>query len=85
MRTCTTKQTPENLAFNNHLAKLAKSARFGFMKTRGWFCYQGECPIVVANTIVYRDKGHITQTYAVKLTGAFRAAFRRCILDVCPR
>jgi peptidoglycan/LPS O-acetylase OafA/YrhL len=85
MRTCTTKQASLRLSFNNHLATLATSAGFGFMKTRGWFCYQNECPMVVANTIVYRDKGHITQTYAVKLTGAFRAAFRRCILDVCAR
>jgi hypothetical protein len=34
---------------------------------------------------VYRDLGHITKTYALKLRGPFRTAFRHCILDVCPR
>ena len=35
------------------------------MKTRGWFCYQSQCPTVVARTIVYRDTRHITEAYAL--------------------
>jgi peptidoglycan/LPS O-acetylase OafA/YrhL len=85
MKTCTTRQPASVLAFNDNLTKLAKKQRFGFLKTRGWFCYQNLCPMVVARTIVYRDTGHITKTYALKLTGPFRSAFRHCILDVCPR
>ena len=64
MRTCTTKWPAAHFAFNDGLAKLAKTRGFGFLKTRGWFCYQRQCPMVVGNTIVYRDTGHITQTYA---------------------
>jgi hypothetical protein len=85
MRTCTTKWPVARFAFNNGLAKLAKARRFGFLNVRGWFCYQRECPMVVGNTIVYRDTGHITATYALALTAAFRSAFRSCILDACPR
>jgi peptidoglycan/LPS O-acetylase OafA/YrhL len=85
MKTCTTRKPANVVAFNNNLAKVARLNKFGFLKTRGWFCYQNQCPMVVARTIVYRDTGHITKTYALKLTGPFRAAFRHCILDVCPR
>ncbi|MDP9223433.1 MAG: acyltransferase, partial [Actinomycetota bacterium] len=67
MRTCTSRSPANVLAFNNNLAKVAKVNKFGFLKTRGWFCYQNQCPMVVARTIVYRDLGHITQTYALKL------------------
>jgi peptidoglycan/LPS O-acetylase OafA/YrhL len=85
MKTCTSTPPANILAFNNNLAKVARVNKFGFLKTRGWFCYQNQCPMVVARTIVYRDTGHITKTYALKLTGPFRLAFRHCILDVCPR
>jgi len=85
MRTCTTTQPASVFAFNDALAKRAKTYKFGFLKTRGWFCYQYQCPMVVARTIVYRDTGHITKTYALKLSAVFRTAFRHCILDTCPR
>jgi peptidoglycan/LPS O-acetylase OafA/YrhL len=85
MKTCTSRPAANVLAFNNNLAKVARLNKFGFLKTRGWFCYQNQCPMVVARTIVYRDTGHITKTYALKLTEPFRSAFRHCILDICPR
>jgi peptidoglycan/LPS O-acetylase OafA/YrhL len=85
MRTCTTKWPVSQFAFIDSLAKLAKARRFGFLKTRGWFCYQRQCPMVVSRIIVYRDLGHITRTYATALTGVFRRSFRHCILDACPR
>lgn len=85
MRTCTTRPAANIFAFNDNLARLARVQKFGFLKTRGWFCYQFQCPMVVAGTIVYRDTGHITKTYALKLSAPFRTAFRHCILDVCAR
>jgi hypothetical protein len=84
MKTCTTTQTAKILAFNNNLVKFARINKFGFLKTRGWFCYQNQCPMVVAGTIVYRDTGHITKTYALRLSTPFRTAFRHCVLDACP-
>jgi peptidoglycan/LPS O-acetylase OafA/YrhL len=85
MKTCTTTWPAGSLAFNNSLAKVARIKRFEFMKTRDWFCYQSQCPTVVARTIVYRDTRHITEAYALKLSESFRTAFRHCILDACPR
>jgi hypothetical protein len=85
MRTCTTRWPAMRFAFINGLAKLAKAGGFGFLKTRGWFCYQRQCPMDVGKAIVYRDLGHITQTYALALSAVFRSTFRSCILDVCPR
>jgi peptidoglycan/LPS O-acetylase OafA/YrhL len=85
MRTCTTKWPAARFAFINSLAKLARTNGFEFLKTRGWFCYQHECPMVVGRRIVYRDTAHITKTYALALKGVFRSTFRRCIIDACPR
>jgi hypothetical protein len=84
MRTCTINEPAEKFAFNNDLAVLGKLRGFGFLKTRGWFCYGYQCPMVVGRTIVYRDTGHITQAYALQLVAPFRAAFRHCIFDACP-
>jgi hypothetical protein len=85
MRTCTTKWPAAQFALIDSLAKLARTNGFEFLPTRGWFCYQRECPMVVSHRIVYRDTGHITKTYALALRGVFRSAFRHCILDACPR
>jgi peptidoglycan/LPS O-acetylase OafA/YrhL len=84
LKSCMTTQTSFSLSFNDGLAALAKAKHFGFLKTRGWFCYRNQCPTVVGNTIVYRDKGHITQAYALKLAAPFRTAFRQCIFSACP-
>jgi hypothetical protein len=49
------------------------------MNTLGWFCFQHECPMVVGNTIVFRDDSHITRTYAIRLRGLFREALNRAV------
>jgi peptidoglycan/LPS O-acetylase OafA/YrhL len=85
LRSCMTTQTSGGLAFNNGLAQLAKAKHFGFLKTRGWFCYQNQCPMVVGTTVVYRDTSHLTVAYVQRLTGPFRLAFRQCIFSTCPR
>jgi hypothetical protein len=85
MKTCTPRLPATRFAFIDSLAKLAKDRRFGFLKTRGWFCYQRQCPMVVRRIIVYFDLGHITKTYATALTDVFRSSFRQCIVDACPR
>jgi SGNH domain (fused to AT3 domains) len=84
LRSCMTTQTSVTLAFNTQLAALAKARHFGYLNTLGWFCYRNQCPMVVGNTIVYRDTGHITQAYALKLAAPFRTAFRQCIFAACP-
>jgi peptidoglycan/LPS O-acetylase OafA/YrhL len=85
MKTCTSTWNDERFSLHDDLAAIAGKKGFGFLKTRGWFCFEYQCPMVVGRTVVYRDTGHITKPYALRLVSPFRAAFRRCILDACPR
>jgi SGNH domain (fused to AT3 domains) len=57
------------------MAQIAADDSAGFIDTTGWFCYEGQCPLVVGNIITYRDVNHVSQTYAAALSGAFRSAF----------
>ncbi|WP_372734633.1 acyltransferase family protein [Nocardioides sp.] len=41
-----------------------------------WLCYQGECPIVIGNTLSYRDSDHITTEYAANLWATLGRAMR---------
>ena len=59
------------------LFSVASEQGAGFIDATGWFCYQLQCPSVINNTIVYRDFGHVTKTYAVELANVFRTAFRK--------
>ena len=79
MRRCTTRWTEERFYVNDDMAALAKRHGFDFLDTRGWFCFEDQCPMVVGRTIVYRDTGHITKPYALELAEPFRAAFREAI------
>jgi hypothetical protein len=62
MKTCTTTQSDSHFAFNNDLAALSKTTGYRFLSSRGWFCFEYQCPMVIGRTIVYRDTGHITRT-----------------------
>jgi hypothetical protein len=79
MTTCTSTRTPEQLRLNDDLADMAGYEGLHVMTTRGWFCFESQCPMVVGNTVVYRDLGHITSTYAQELAAPFRAAFRDAV------
>ena len=63
-------------------AKAKALSHTGFLSSRGWFCYQSVCPMVVGRTIVYRDTGHISSTYAHRLDLPFRTAAERMILNL---
>jgi len=79
MQTCTTSWTQDQFQANDTLAQHATEIGLGFIHTRGWFCSGYECPMVVGHTIVYRDTGHITTTYAAELAPVFRRAFAAAI------
>jgi len=32
-----------------------------------WICWDGSCPVVVGDTLTYRDRGHLTTVYAASL------------------
>ena len=79
MARCTTTWSEDRFYLNDDLAALSKTHDFGFIQTRDWFCFESQCPMVIDNTIVYRDTGHLTKAFALKLTGPFRAAFKRAV------
>jgi peptidoglycan/LPS O-acetylase OafA/YrhL len=83
MKTCTVTATGAQLRADDSIAAGARKNRVGFMRTRGWFCARGGgailCPLVINQTIVWADRGHISQTYALELAGPFRAAFRHAL------
>jgi peptidoglycan/LPS O-acetylase OafA/YrhL len=79
MKTCTSLFPQEMWQISDNIAAGVKKHGAAFLSTRGWFCFDYQCPMVVGHTIVYRDTGHVTKTYALKVP--FRAAFDQAILN----
>ena len=83
MKTCTATATRAQLKTDDTVAVGARKKKLGFISTRGWFCARGGsailCPLVINRTIVWADRGHISQTYALELAGPFRAAFKHAL------
>ncbi|MCA1726179.1 MAG: hypothetical protein LC722_00515 [Actinobacteria bacterium] len=48
-----------------------------FLDTLGWFCFQNECPMVIGDTVAFRDDSHLSLTYARQLGELFRHALGR--------
>ena len=72
---CSVALDPGEAEITSQVAQLAKNDGAGFIDPTGWFCYDGGCPLVVSNIITYRDDSHVSQTYALALSAAFRSAF----------
>jgi peptidoglycan/LPS O-acetylase OafA/YrhL len=75
LASCTRALSDEQLSVYRDVARTTRRRGAAFLDTIGWFCYQRQCPMVIGNTVVYRDSTHITQTYALELRELFRAAF----------
>jgi len=60
MRTCT---FPVDHGF---VAREKQAALFGadYIPDMTWFCFKDECPMVIGHIIAYRDRYHITRSYA---------------------
>ena len=81
MQTCTTSWGLDQQSTVRAVSDLADRDGAGFMDTTGWFCFQSECPLVIAHRIAFFDRAHITQVYALQLAGPFREAFRRGVAE----
>ena len=79
MATCTTTWPPSTLRLYDAVRAGAKHVGVGFLATRGFFCFERECPAVIGNTIAYRDSNHITAAYSAQLAGPFRTAFQQAL------
>jgi len=77
MPSCTTTWPIESLAAYDTVARAMKRLGVGFLPTRGFVCYQRQCPAVVGHMIVWMDNSHLTGFYSAEVAGPFRAAFLR--------
>jgi peptidoglycan/LPS O-acetylase OafA/YrhL len=84
MATCTTRWPPTTLRSYDRVAATMRRLGIGFIATRGFFCFERQCPAVIGNTIAYWDHSHITATYALQIAGAFRTAFLRAAARATP-
>ena len=74
MATCTTTWPACSLAAYNEVARRVTRAGAGFLRTRGFACFQRQCPAVVGRTIVWADaSSHLTAAYSSQIAAAFRA------------
>jgi hypothetical protein len=77
MSSCTTTWPSSSLAAYDTVARATKRLGVGFLPTRGFVCYQRQCPAVVGHTIVWMDNSHLTGVYSARVAGPFREAFVR--------
>ena len=75
LASCLTTWPASSYAAYDAIARAAKSFGAGFLPTRGFVCYQRQCPAVVGHTIVWMDTSHLTGIYSAQTAGPFRAAF----------
>ncbi len=60
-------QTPAEAAGSDQRARIAEAVRSAGARVvdpTPWFCGPDRCPVVVGNTLIYRDDNHITGQYA---------------------
>src|SRR5262249_5627334 len=81
LKSCASTYPTSLWATDTQIAAKVKAVHGAFLSTRGWFCYQTTCPMVVGSTIVYRDIGHVTPEYAKVLDSPFRTGLERLILN----
>jgi peptidoglycan/LPS O-acetylase OafA/YrhL len=75
MKRCTMTWPAAAFAAYDRIAARAKQLGVGFLSTRGFLCYEQQCPAIIRRTIAYWDNSHITAAYAIQVAGAFRARF----------
>ena len=75
MANCTTTWPESSLAAYDAIAHGAAGLGVGFLATRGFVCYERECPAVIAHTVVWADNDHLTVAYSQAVAAPFRASF----------
>jgi peptidoglycan/LPS O-acetylase OafA/YrhL len=81
MARCTTTWPRASLKAYNEVDRAAKQLGVGFLRTRGFACYQRQCPAVVGRMIAWRDNNHVSAVYSAELADAFRAGFLRAVAN----
>jgi len=77
MATCTTTWPVSSLKPYDEIARRVPRAGAGFLGTRGFVCFERQCPGVVDRTIVWADgSSHMTAAYSAQVAAAFGAKLR---------
>ena len=79
MARCTSTWPGASLEAYNQVDRAAKQLGVGFLRTRGFVCYQRQCPAVVGRVIAWSDNNHLSAVYSAELADAFRAGFVRAV------
>jgi len=58
---------PVSRDIRNRSRAKAQVAGVQFIDPSRWLCYQQVCPAVIGSTVSYRDRGHLTTSYAASL------------------
>jgi SGNH domain-containing protein len=76
---CMTTWPASSLAAYDRIARGTESSGAAFLPTRGFVCYQRQCPPIVGHTIVWMDTNHLTGIYSAQVASPFRKAFLRVL------
>ena len=67
LETCLSEPDERSLLMSGHVRAAALQAGVQFVNPTKWFCWHGECPLVVGDVITMRDREHISSDYAAAL------------------
>jgi hypothetical protein len=73
MATCTPRAGTRSVQGILATRKAADSTGVPYVNVAGLTCFKQRCPLVVGQTIIYRDDDHISMTWAERLTDELRA------------
>ena len=79
MARCTTTWDAGALAAYDEVERRVTQLGAGFVRTRGFVCFEGRCPAVIGHTIAWVDDNHMSPAYSAQVAGAFRSAFARAL------
>ncbi|RIJ71422.1 acyltransferase [Nakamurella silvestris] len=71
---CSSPEVEAKIADEVLEAEIAASTGIELVNVRSWFCWDGTCPQVIGNRVVYADGGHLTATYSRHLAGVLGPA-----------
>jgi len=71
---CASEPDPRSLVMIRAVRAAARDAGVPFIDPAKWFCWHGECPLVVGDMITMRDKEHISSFYSAQLAPGIASA-----------
>jgi peptidoglycan/LPS O-acetylase OafA/YrhL len=67
LASCMSDPDERSMLMSSHVHAAAIEADVSYVDPTPWFCWQGDCPLVVGDLIAMRDPGHVSSDYAAVL------------------